>query len=107
VTSADLQRVAGIYLSDANRSVIDRRPDDLLDPNDPARSDKREPVKSKSATPASKDSKPSKNTAPVQPGSKDSKPAKNTAPVHTESKDAKNSKNTAPAKPDADPSDEH
>jgi predicted Zn-dependent peptidase len=43
VTSADLQRVARTYLGDANRSVIVRVPDDLLDPNDPARSDKREP----------------------------------------------------------------
>ncbi|MEO8743584.1 MAG: pitrilysin family protein [Lysobacteraceae bacterium] len=47
VTSADLQRVAGIYLTDANRSVIDRVPDDMLAPNDPARSDKREPKPAK------------------------------------------------------------
>ncbi len=47
VTSDDVQRVAGTYLTHANRSAIDRRPDDLLDPNDPARSDKREPAKVK------------------------------------------------------------
>ncbi len=58
VTSADLQRVAGIYLTHANRSVIDRRPDDLLDPDDPARSDKRDKVK-----PASGKSTPTKNAA--------------------------------------------
>ncbi len=45
VTSADVQRVAGTYLTSANRSAIDRRPDDLLAPNDPARSDKRKPTK--------------------------------------------------------------
>ena len=45
VTSADLQRVAGVYLTRANRSVIDRRPDDLLAPDDPARSDKRDKAK--------------------------------------------------------------
>ncbi|HEV2607543.1 MAG TPA: hypothetical protein VGT79_06135, partial [Xanthomonadaceae bacterium] len=45
VTSADLQRVAGVYLTHANRSEIDRRPDDSLDPGDPARSDKRDKAK--------------------------------------------------------------
>ncbi len=49
VTSTDLQRVAGVYLTHANRSVIDRRPDELLGPHDPARSDKRESTKSKPA----------------------------------------------------------
>jgi zinc protease len=53
VTSADLQRVAGIYLASTNRSVIDRRPDDLLDPNDPARSDKRDKAKPKPVKPGS------------------------------------------------------
>ena len=67
VTSADLQRVAGLYLSDANRSVIDRRPDDLLDPNDPARSDRREPPKTKPMKPDSKDSTPSKKAASAKP----------------------------------------
>jgi hypothetical protein len=51
VTSADLQRVAGIYLTHANRSVIDRRPDDLLAPDDPARSDKRDKAKPAPAKP--------------------------------------------------------
>ena len=32
VTSADLQRVAGIYLASTNRTVIDRRPDDFMLP---------------------------------------------------------------------------
>jgi hypothetical protein len=70
VTSADLQRVAGIYLIHANRSVIDRRPDDLLDPDDPARSDRRDkakavPGKAMPAKPA-----PDKNAASKPAGTK-------------------------------------
>jgi predicted Zn-dependent peptidase len=70
VTSADLQRVARMYLSDANRSVIDRKPDDMLDQNDPARSDRGEPKKDQSAKSdanAVKGSKPSKKNAPAKP----------------------------------------
>ncbi len=63
VTSADLQRVARVYLTDANRSVIDRRPDDMLDPNDPARSDRREPKKDKPAKPEAKKAAPAKPAA--------------------------------------------
>ena len=60
VASADLQRVAGIYLTSSNRSVIDCRPDDLLGPNDPARSEKRERAKSKAAESESARPKPRK-----------------------------------------------
>ena len=66
VTPADLQRVAGIYLASSNRSVIDCRPDDLLGPNDPARSDKRERAKSKAAKSESAKPKPRK-AAPDKP----------------------------------------
>ncbi len=41
VTAADMQRVAATYLTDANRSIIERVPDFMLKPNDPARSDRR------------------------------------------------------------------
>ncbi|HEY2346462.1 MAG TPA: insulinase family protein [Xanthomonadaceae bacterium] len=41
VTSVDIQRVAATYLTHANRSIIDRRPDFMLPPGDPARSDAR------------------------------------------------------------------
>ncbi len=75
VTPADLQRVAGAYLTTANRSVIDRRPDDLLDRDDPARSDKRESAKAKPAesTPA----KPQPEPAKPKPAPVKAEPAKN------------------------------
>jgi len=72
VTSADLQRVAGTYLTQANRSVIDRRPDELLDPRDPARSDNRAKVQPKPAagpatpaTPAKAAPKPAATKPPA------------------------------------------
>jgi zinc protease len=51
VTSADIQRVAGTYLTDANRSIIDRVPDFMLPPGDPARSDLRAKAKPQPALP--------------------------------------------------------
>jgi zinc protease len=66
VTSADLQRVAGVYLSSANRSVIDRRPDALLDPKDPARSDNRDKAKRGLSKPDPAKSDPAK-PAPAKP----------------------------------------
>jgi predicted Zn-dependent peptidase len=69
VTSADLQRVAGVYLTHANRSVIDRRPDDSLGPNDPARSDKRDKVKPAPVKPTPAKPVPDKNPAgKTEPG---------------------------------------
>ncbi|MBS0212245.1 MAG: insulinase family protein [Proteobacteria bacterium] len=51
VTSADVQRVAATYLTHANRSIIERVPDFMLPPNDPARSDRRVKDKPKQAKP--------------------------------------------------------
>ena len=45
VTAADVQRVAATYLTDGNRSVVERVPDFMLPANSPARSDRRAKAK--------------------------------------------------------------
>ena len=78
VTSADLQRVASTYLTHANRSVIDCRPDALLDPNDPARSGQRgkpKPAPGKAGTTKPAPAKP----APAKDTSDQPQPTKTTA----------------------------
>jgi zinc protease len=76
VTSADLQRTAATYLTRANRSVIDRRPDDLLDPNDPARSDKRDPMHKEVRASRAQDAQERPQSKPAKPKSDTAKPGK-------------------------------
>ena len=52
VTAADIQRVAVKYLTDGNRSVVERVPDFMLPANSPARSDRRARAKTVGSVPA-------------------------------------------------------